>query len=129
MIHPKKPVAQKKPKIAKPEQPKIENFYSNDNKTIKINLKITPGASKNEITGIIDNRLCVRLAAQPVKGKANESLCLFLSKMLNCPKRDIIIIKGEHSRLKTVALPIEYKEKLLSIVDTWSANLHLGSKT
>ena len=82
---------------------------------IRINLKITPKASKSEITGIKENRLCIRIAAQPEDGKANESLCLFLSKTLSCPKRDIIIIKGEHSRLKTVALPIEYKEKLLSI--------------
>ena len=97
------------------------------NDTIHINLKITPRASKNEITGIKENRLCVRIAAPPEDGKANEALRSFLSKVLYCPKRDIIIIKGEHSRLKTVALPIEYKEKLLSIVDTWSANL--GSKT
>ena len=87
--------------------------YYND--TIHINLKITPKASKNEITGIKEKRLCIRIAAAPEEGKANEGLCLFLSKVLNCPKRDIFLLKGEKSRLKTVSVPIEYKEKLLSI--------------
>ena len=85
------------------------------NDTIHINLKITPRASKNEITGIKEKRLCIRIAAPPEDGKANESLCIFLSKILNCPKRDILILKGEKSRLKTVSVPIEYKEKLSSI--------------
>ena len=76
-----------------------------DNDTVHINLKITPKASKSEITGIKENRLCIRIAAQPESGKANECLSTYLSKMLNCTKRDITIIKGEHSRLKTVAIP------------------------
>ena len=87
--------------------------YYND--TIHINLKIIPRASKNEITGIKEERLCIRIVAAPEDGKANDSLCLFLSKILNCPKRDILLQKGEKSRLKTVSVPIEYKEKLLSI--------------
>jgi len=96
----------------------IEEIISENtpNGTIHINLKITPKASKSEITGIKENRLCVRIAAPPEDGKANESLCIFLSKMLNCPKRDIVLIKGEKSRLKTVAVPMEYKEKLGAIV-------------
>ena len=89
----------------------------NINKQFHINLKITPNASKNEITGIKDNRLCVRIAAPPEDGKANDSLRSFLSKILNHPKRDISIIKGEHSRLKTVAIPDVCKEKLLGMAD------------
>ena len=90
----------------------------NTNDTIHINLKITPRASKNEIIGVKENRLCVRIAAPPEDGKANDSLRSFLSKVLDRPKRDIIIIKGEHSRLKTVAIPAVCKEKLLGIADS-----------
>ena len=99
---------------------KIEEIVleNTDNDTIHINLKITPKASKSEITGIKENRLCIRIAAPPENGKANECLSTYLSKMLNCPKRDIALIKGEHSRLKTVAIPSVYKEKLLGIADT-----------
>ena len=98
----------------------IEEIISENtpNGTIHINLKITPKASKSEITGIKESRLCIRIAAQPESGKANECLIIYLSKMLNCPKRDIVLIKGEHSRLKTVAIPAIYKGKLLEIVDT-----------
>ena len=87
----------------------------NINDTIHINLKITPRASKNEIIGVKENRLCVRIAAPPEDGKANDSLRSFLSKVLDCPKRDIVIIKGEHSRLKTVVIPAVCKEKLFGI--------------
>ena len=62
------------------------------NDTIHINLKITPRASKNEIIGVKENRLCVRITAQPEDGKANGSLHSFLSKVLDCPKRDLFTV-------------------------------------
>jgi len=79
---------------------------------VHINLKINPGASKNEITAIKDGRLCVRIAAQPEDGKANACLCEFLAKTLGCAKRDVVVVKGEKSRLKTIALPAACCQRL-----------------
>jgi len=82
---------------------------------IHIELKVIPGASKNEFAGVRENRLCVRIAAPPEDGKANESLRAFLAKSLGCSKRVIALVKGEKSRLKTVAIPEVCTEALKKI--------------
>jgi uncharacterized protein (TIGR00251 family) len=79
---------------------------------IYIEVKVIPGASKNEIAGVRDNRLCIRVAAPPEDGKANDCLRGFLAKTLDCPKRDIVLVKGEKSRLKTIGIPDDCGEKL-----------------
>ena len=79
---------------------------------ILIDIKVTPGASKSEVTGIKDKLLCVRVAAQPQDGKANACLCEFLAKILGCAKRDVALVKGEKSRVKTVKAPVTCGEKL-----------------
>jgi len=83
---------------------------------IYIDLKVIPGASKNEIVGLRDGRLCVKIAAQPEDGKANACLCGFLAKALGCAKRDVVVVKGEKSRLKTIALPAVCAERLEKVV-------------
>jgi len=71
---------------------------------IHVDLKVIPGSSKNEFAGVGDNRLRIKIAAPPEDGKANDSLRAFLAKSLGCPKKDVVLVKGEKSRLKTVAL-------------------------
>ena len=74
--------------------------------SIHVAIKAIPGASKTEFAGIREGRLWVRLAATPEKGKANIELVAFLAKALGCPKRDLALLRGETSRLKTLALPL-----------------------
>jgi len=85
----------------------MANWYSVEKDSIHIEVKAFPGASKNEITGIRDKRLCVRIAAAPEDGKANVCLCEFIAKKLGCAKRDVIVIKGEKSKLKAMSIPKE----------------------
>jgi len=89
-------------------------FHTTENK-IHISIKAIPGASKNEIAGIRDNRLCVRIAAAPEDGKANSCLCEFLAKTLGCAKRDVVLVKGEKSRLKVVEVPAVCGDRLKEI--------------
>lgn len=77
---------------------------------MKITLKITPNAKKNECVGWEDDPragrvLKVRVAAPPVEGKANKAIIAFLSDLLDIPKSKIDILKGETGRLKTLDLP------------------------
>jgi len=80
--------------------------------SVHLDLKVIPGASKNEIAGIRDKRLYVRIAAPPQDGKANACLLGFLAKTLGCAKRDVALVMGEKSRLKTITLPLPCAEKL-----------------
>lgn len=67
-----------------------------------INLRIVPRAAKNEICGIHDEAIKVRLQAPPVDGKANKALIKFMAKTLGIRQSDIEIISGESSRNKRV---------------------------
>ena len=93
----------------------MTDFFRITNDSVHIEIKAFPNSPKNEFTGVRENRLCVRIAAPPEDGKANACLCGFLAKTLGCAKRDVVLVKGEKSRLKTVAVPVEYVEKLRGI--------------
>jgi len=67
-------------------------------------LKVTPGASRNEIAGLTDGVLQVKIAAPPVKGKANKELIAFLSKALGVKRSSLAIVKGQTSRNKVIAV-------------------------
>ncbi|MDR1468288.1 MAG: DUF167 domain-containing protein [Spirochaetaceae bacterium] len=68
-----------------------------------LDIKVTPGASKNEILDVREGRLRVKIAAAPEDGKANAALAAFLAETLGIAKKNITIVHGEKSRLKTVA--------------------------
>jgi len=94
----------------------MNNCFREDDGKIKLEIKAVPGASKTELAGIKDGRLRIRIAAAPEDGKANAALLGFLSKTLDCPKRDLQLLSGEKSRLKTIALSLELREKLEQIL-------------
>ncbi|MBS1969910.1 MAG: YggU family protein [Bdellovibrionales bacterium] len=71
---------------------------------VKLTLFIQPKASKNEIIGPHNGALKVKITAPPVDGKANAELVEFLSEILEIPKRQIEILKGETGRNKTVEI-------------------------
>ncbi len=86
-------------------------FHIN-NDALLLDIKVVPGASKTCFAGLSDDRLRIKIAAAPEDGKANACLCAFLAQELDCRKKDVVLKTGEKSRLKTVSLPLETKEKL-----------------
>jgi uncharacterized protein (TIGR00251 family) len=76
---------------------------------VHVDIKAVPGASRTELAGVKDSRLRVRIAAAPEDGKANGELIAFFAKLLGCPKRDLILERGEKSRQKTIAFPLAYQ--------------------
>ncbi|MFC2066526.1 DUF167 domain-containing protein [Chloroflexota bacterium] len=69
-----------------------------------ISLFVHPNAAVNEITDFTGGVLRVRVAAPPVKGKANRELVAFLSKVLGVSKGSLTIVKGHTSRNKVIAV-------------------------
>jgi uncharacterized protein (TIGR00251 family) len=51
---------------------------------------------------LVDGALRVRLHAPPVDGAANEALVAFLADRLSVPRRDVHIVSGASSRMKTI---------------------------
>lgn len=67
-----------------------------------IDVHVIPQGSKNEVVGLYNDRLKIKIEAPPVDGKANACLLKFLSKVLDIKNSDLQLIKGESSRQKQV---------------------------
>jgi uncharacterized protein (TIGR00251 family) len=72
--------------------------------TVWLRLRVHPNASRNEVTGFTNGILQVKVAAPPVKGKANSELIAFLSKTLGVNKSSLTIAKGHASRNKVITI-------------------------
>jgi uncharacterized protein (TIGR00251 family) len=83
---------------------------------IHIAIKALPGASKTEFAGVQEQRLRVRIASTPENGKANAELTAFIAKSLGCPKKEVRLLRGTQSRVKTIAVPLAYHVQLEKIL-------------
>jgi uncharacterized protein (TIGR00251 family) len=69
---------------------------------IRFEVKVQPKSSQNQIAGIADGVLKIKLTTPPVDGKANQALVNLLSKTLNVPKKNITIVRGQTSTSKLI---------------------------
>ena len=76
--------------------------YQINNNVITLKLYVQPGSKKNEVIGLFEGALKIKLATQPIEGQANIALIKYLSQLLKVPKSKIILKKGEKSRHKIV---------------------------
>lgn len=65
-------------------------------------VRVQPRSSRDQVTGLHDDALKIRLTAPPVEGKANQALQKFLAKQLNTSPTNIDILTGHTSRQKRV---------------------------
>ncbi len=79
---------------------------------------LQPRASKNEVVGPYRDGIKVKVTAPPVEGKANETLIRLLAKEFGTSPSCIEIIKGLHSREKTLRIsgplpdkPLDFNRK------------------
>jgi uncharacterized protein (TIGR00251 family) len=70
----------------------------------RIEVRVQPNARRSELVGFEDGVWRVRIAAPPVKGKANKELLEFLSDILGLSKSQLAIEKGLLSRRKVVSI-------------------------
>ena len=83
----------------------------------RIEVRVQPRASSNEIVGIREGVLRVRLQAPPVDGAANDALVRFLADEFGVPRRQVRIVSGFGSRNKVVeveAVALPALDRLLS---------------
>jgi uncharacterized protein (TIGR00251 family) len=82
-------------------------------KSARITVRVQPNAKRNEIVRLEDDVLYLRIAAPPVKGKANAALLAFLSDILGVSKSHLSIQKGATSRIKVIAVEGMSQEEAL----------------
>ncbi|HEY8607280.1 MAG TPA: DUF167 domain-containing protein [Noviherbaspirillum sp.] len=84
---------------------------------LRISVQLAPNAKTNEVGGIHDGALRIRLQAAPIDGKANEALLRFLAERLGVPRSRVVLVHGQTSRRKVVdvqaVMPVEQAEACL----------------
>ena len=73
-------------------------------KTETIKLIVKPNSTVSGVYGIYMNRIKIKLAAAPEKGKANKELIKIISGKTGVPKKNIKIIAGEKSIYKEISI-------------------------
>jgi len=68
---------------------------------------VQPRSSKNEIKGLHDDALKVRITAPPVDGAANKACLKFLAKYLDVPASSLAVVSGMSSRTKHIRVNLE----------------------
>jgi uncharacterized protein (TIGR00251 family) len=69
-----------------------------------VEVHVVPRASRSAVVGVHDGCLKVTLDAPPVDGAANDALVALLAKLLGRPRRDVMLVRGQSSRRKTLAI-------------------------
>ena len=86
-----------------------------------IDMKVVPGARREQISGLLGNRLKVRVSAPPEGGKANKAVCRLMAKKLGIKAGCITLVSGTTSTEKTLrieGISAEELRKRLGVVDS-----------
>ncbi|MCI4625874.1 MAG: DUF167 domain-containing protein [Candidatus Magnetoovum sp. WYHC-5] len=81
--------------------------YKRTKSGIIVNIRVISRASRNEIAGVLNGELRIKLTATPTDGQANKQLIEFLCDYLSkhkIKKSDISILKGTTTRHKLVEI-------------------------
>lgn len=87
-----------------------------ESREARLEVKVVPGASRDQIAGMLGERVKIRVAAAPEGGKANESVRRLIARALGVPIRSVTIIAGQTRPEKTVEVegisPVEVRRRL-----------------
>jgi uncharacterized protein (TIGR00251 family) len=71
---------------------------------VRLAVQIQPNAKKTEVVGLLDDALKIKLAAQPIEGKANDALVRFLADALALPRSAITLTHGHTNKKKLLEI-------------------------
>ncbi|MEZ6234912.1 MAG: DUF167 domain-containing protein [Phycisphaerales bacterium] len=69
---------------------------------VRLHVKAVPGASRDQVAGVLGDRLKVRVAAPPEGGKANKAICALIARALGVKPGDVELVAGHTSPEKTL---------------------------
>ena len=82
----------------------LQSVIKRTERGLDMNVHIQPGAKRNSLCGLHGHRIKIAVKERAVDGAANEGLCQFLSQIIGTRRADVLILKGEKSRQKTISL-------------------------
>lgn len=72
--------------------------------TTRLDVKVSPKASRNAVTGWMGDVLKVSVTAAPERGKANEAVEQLLADALGLPRSAVTVVAGHTSKRKRVQI-------------------------
>ncbi|MFC2006913.1 DUF167 domain-containing protein [Chloroflexota bacterium] len=84
---------------------------------IRITVLVQSNATQNKVAGFRGGVLQVKIAAPPIKGKANQELVKFLSSLLGVSKSSLSIEKGMTSKKKTIVVRGLGQDEVLRLLE------------
>ncbi|MDO9082671.1 MAG: DUF167 domain-containing protein [Humidesulfovibrio sp.] len=73
----------------------------------RIRVHVQPGAKRDELAGLFQESLKIRLSAPAVDNKANEALVIFMAGLLGLKRSQVSLASGPSSRSKTLRVLAE----------------------
>lgn len=67
-------------------------------------VRVTPRSSRNQVLGLRDGVVAIKLQAPPVDGAANAALLAYVAEQLGVPRREVTLVRGDTSRSKWIAV-------------------------
>ena len=80
----------------------------------RIAVRCSPRALRDELAGVEDGVLLVRVRAAPHDGEANRALCRFLARRAGIAASRVTVVRGGRSRDKLIAVSGLEQGELLS---------------
>lgn len=77
---------------------------SQDGDDVLIRVKAVPGSSRDQIAGLVGDRLKIRISAPPEAGKANKAICKLLARHLGVKPKDVTIETGQTNPEKAIRI-------------------------
>ena len=74
---------------------------------VRIAVQIAPNAKRNEVLGVFDDALKIRLQAQPIEGKANEALIKYIAGALGVSRSCVVITHGHTNKRKLLEVNVQ----------------------
>jgi uncharacterized protein (TIGR00251 family) len=79
---------------------------------VRLHVKVVPGASRDEVVGLMGDTLKVRVIAAPERGKANAAVERTIAAALGLPSGNVRIVAGHTSPRKIVEIDADETDVL-----------------
>jgi uncharacterized protein (TIGR00251 family) len=76
------------------------SFYQWQDKNLLLKLHVQPRAKENNIVGIHDDSLKLKIKSPPVDNKANKEITAYLAKEFKVTKASVELVSGQLNREK-----------------------------
>jgi uncharacterized protein (TIGR00251 family) len=82
----------------------MAGFFHWRDQDLFLQVRVQPRSSRDQISGLLDDRLRIKITASPVQGKANNHLVKYLSRQFKTPASRISVLNGHSARNKQLLI-------------------------